>query len=125
MVAPGGAHGYLQRMHTLLSAKAGAVAILVGAAVLEVGGDALIRKGLRGSGAALVILGFAVLGSYGVVVNLLDIDFSRLLGAYVGIFAVVSVAIGRIAFAETVPASTWIGLFVIVVGSAIIHVGRA
>jgi Na+-transporting NADH:ubiquinone oxidoreductase subunit NqrE len=61
--------------------KAGALAIFVGAAVLEVLGDALIRKGMRGSGVALVALGFVVLGSYGVVVNLLDLDFSRLLGA--------------------------------------------
>ena len=40
----------------------------------------------------LAALGFALLGSCGVVVNLLDLDFSRLLGAYVGIFAIVSVA---------------------------------
>jgi len=93
--------------------------------VLEVGGDALIRKGLRGSGALVVLLGFAVLGSYGVVVNLLKIDFSRLLGAYVGIFAIVSVAVGRIVFDDQVPMSTWVGLAVVVVGSVIIHVGGA
>ena len=100
-----------------------AVAVFFGAAVLEVAGDALIRKGLRGSGASLVVVGFAVLGSYGVLVNLLDIDFARLLGAYVGIFAVVSVGVGRIAFGEQVPASTWLGLAVVLVGSLIIHVG--
>ena len=105
--------------------KIGAVVVFVAAAVLEVGGDALIRKGLRGSGAALVAVGFAVLGSYGVVVNLLKIDFSRLLGAYVGIFAVVSVVFGQAVFDEHVPASTWLGLLVIVLGSVIIHVGRA
>lgn len=105
--------------------KIAAVAVFVGAAVLEVAGDALIRKGLRGSGAVLLVLGFVVLGSYGVVVNLLNIDFSRLLGAYVGIFAVVSVLMGRIVFKDDVPVSTWVGLLVIVVGSVIIHVGRA
>src|ERR1700736_4162703 len=66
----------------------GSLALFVGAAVLEVLGDALIRKGMRGSGLVLIGVGFAVLGTYGVVVNLLDLDFSRLLGAYVGIFAV-------------------------------------
>ena len=97
---------------------------MTAAAVLEVGGDALIRKGLRGSGVALIVLGFVVLGSYGVVVNLLDLDFSRLLGAYVGIFAVVSVLAGRLVFRDAVSATTWWGLGVVLVGSLIIHLGN-
>jgi len=109
---------------TLSTGKLGAMAVFVGAAVLEVVGDALVRKGLRGSGVALVGLGFAALGTYGIVVNLLDIEFSRLLGAYVGVFAVVSVLIGRLVFHDSVPASTWAGLAVILVGSLIIHLGR-
>jgi drug/metabolite transporter superfamily protein YnfA len=104
--------------------KLGAVAVFLGAAVLEVVGDALIRRGLRGSGVALIAVGFAVLGSYGVVVNLLDVDFSRLLGAYVGVFAVVSVLVGRLAFGDRVPPSTWVGLAVVLGGSLIIHFGR-
>lgn len=104
--------------------RVGAIAFFVAAAVLEVVGDALIRKGIRGSGVALIGLGFGVLGSYGIVVNLLDLDFSRLLGAYVGIFALASVAIGRFFFGDRVPASTWVGLAVILVGSMIIHAGR-
>jgi len=109
---------------SLASAKVAATAVFVVAAVLEVAGDALIRKGLRGGGAVLVLLGFAVLGSYGIAVNLLRIDFSRLLGAYVGVFAVVSVLAGWIVFDEQVPASTWVGLLVVIAGSAIIHLGR-
>ncbi|HUL03620.1 MAG TPA: hypothetical protein VLV16_10370 [Gemmatimonadales bacterium] len=35
------------------SGKLGAAVVFVGAAALEVAGDALIRKGLRGSGALL------------------------------------------------------------------------
>jgi len=93
------------------------------AATFEVGGDALIRKGLRGSGASLVVAGFLVLGAYGIAVNLLDIDFSKLLGAYVGLFALVSVGAGRYIFGDTVPLSTWVGLAVILAGSLIIHVG--
>jgi small multidrug resistance family-3 protein len=103
--------------------KVGAVAVFLCAAALEVGGDALIRKGLRGSGAILVALGFGVLGTYGVVVNLLDVDFSRLLGAYVGVFAVVSVGVGRLVFGDVVPATTWIGLAIILAGSLVIHLG--
>jgi small multidrug resistance family-3 protein len=107
------------------SGRWGAAAVFMAAAILEVGGDALIRKGLRGSGWTAVALGCAVLGSYGVVVNLLNVDFSRLLGAYVGVFAAVSVAFGRLVFDEAVPASTWVGLAVILAGSVIIHLGRA
>jgi small multidrug resistance family-3 protein len=109
---------------TMVGGRLGAVAVFVGAAVLEVVGDALIRFGLRSSGLALIALGFAVLGGYGIVVNLLDLDFSRLLGAYVGIFAVVSVLFGRFVFQERVPPSTWAGLAVILAGSLIIHFGR-
>ena len=57
--------------------------------------------------------------------NLLDLDFSKLLGAYVGFFAVVSVCAGRFLFEDAVPASTWIGLAVILVGSLIIHAGSS
>ena len=42
---------------SLGAGKAGAAAVLVAAAFLEVVGDALIRKGLRGSGVALAGLG--------------------------------------------------------------------
>jgi len=105
--------------------KLGAILVFVGAAALEVLGDALIRKGMRGSGVVVVAIGMAVLGAYGVVVNLLDLDFSRLLGAYVGIFAVVSVIIGRWMFKDQIPVSTWIGLAIILAGSMVIHLGRA
>lgn len=66
-------------------------ATLLGAAALEVAGDAVIRLGMRGGGVALVVAGFLVLGSYGIVVNRLNIDFSRLFGAYVELFAIASV----------------------------------
>ena len=105
---------------TLGSAKLGAAAVFIAAAILAVAGDALIRKGC----AVVEWLGLALLGTYGLVVNLLHIDFSRLLGAYVGVFAVVSVLIGRVVSKETVPSSTWLGLAVILAGSAIIPFGR-
>lgn len=100
-----------------------ALLVMVLAASFEVGGDALIRKGLRSSGPILVAVGFVILGMYGIIVNKLDLDFSRLLGAYVGFFAIVSVCAGRFLFNEVVPASTWLGLAVILAGSMIIHLG--
>jgi small multidrug resistance family-3 protein len=102
---------------------AGQVAIMTVAAVFEVGGDALIRAGLRGRGGALIAVGMATLAAYGVVVNLVPVDFSKLLATYVGIFAVVSVLFGQLLFREAVPISTWIGLAVILVGSASIQMG--
>jgi small multidrug resistance family-3 protein len=110
-------------MRTLSVGPALALVLFVVAAALEVGGDALIRSGMRREGIGLIIVGAVVLGCYGVVVNLLPIDFSRLLGAYVGIFAVVSVLVGRLVFSESIPRTTWIGLAVILAGSAIIHWG--
>ena len=97
--------------------------IFLAAAVLEVGGDALIRKGLRTHGVLWIVLGFVILGTYGIVVNTVKWDFSKLLGVYVAIFATVSVLFGRYVFAETIPPSTWIGLAVIVVGGLIIQFG--
>ena len=103
--------------------RSASLLIMVIAAVLEVGGDALIRRGLRGGGLALVALGFVVLGSYGVVVNLLNMDFSSLLGAYVGVFALVSVLAGRLLFGDRVASTTWIGLGIVLLGSLVIQVG--
>jgi len=95
----------------------------VAAAVLEVGGDALIRKGLRGSGWAFIVAGCVVLALYGLMVNTVKWDFSKLLGVYVAVFAVVSVLCGLLAFKETVPISTWLGLGIIVAGGLVIQFG--
>jgi small multidrug resistance family-3 protein len=100
------------------------VAVMLAAAVFEVGGDAMIRAGLRGYGWLLCGLGVATLGAYGVVVNLLALDFSKLLATYVAFFAIVSVVFGRLLFSEAVSFSTWAGLSVILAGSAIIQLGR-
>jgi drug/metabolite transporter superfamily protein YnfA len=97
--------------------------IFVAAAVLEVTGDAVIREGLRGRHITLIGGGFMMLGCYGLVVNMLRWDFSRLLGSYVAVFAVVSVLTGRFVFAEAVPASTWLGLAIIVAGGLVIQLG--
>jgi drug/metabolite transporter superfamily protein YnfA len=98
--------------------------IFVTAAVLEVGGDAVIRRGLRGNIIGYILLGFLMLGCYGVVVNTVKWDFSRLLGVYVAVFAVVSVLAGRFVFKETIPASTWLGVAIIVIGGAVIQTGQ-
>ena len=93
------------------------------AAIMEVGGDALIRKGLRGLGMSIILAGVLMLGAYGVVVNTVRWDFSKLLGVYVAVFALVSVLAGRFAFQESIPTSTWLGLAIIITGGLVIQFG--
>jgi drug/metabolite transporter superfamily protein YnfA len=100
-----------------------ALLVFVAAALLEVGGDAVVRQGLRGRNWAWIGLGGLMLATYGLVVNLVKWDFSRLLGVYVAVFALVSVLIGRFWFREAVPASTWVGLGLILLGGLVIQVG--
>ena len=106
-----------------MSNKLVQLAVLVLAALFEVGGDALIRAGLRGKGLLSIAIGFCILGSYGLVLNQLPFDFSKLLGAYVGLFALVSVLWGMLLFKESIQLSTWLGLGVVLLGSAIIQWG--
>jgi small multidrug resistance family-3 protein len=75
------------------------LAILVLAAALEVGGDALVRIGLRGP-AYWMAAGGLVLFAYGVLVNLSGIDFNRLMGIYIAVFFVVSQVISFIFFKQ-------------------------
>jgi drug/metabolite transporter superfamily protein YnfA len=98
--------------------------IFIAAAILEVSGDAIIRKGLAGSNLAVILTGGLMLGCYGLVVNLVTWDFSKLLGVYVAVFALVSILWGRFLFQETISTSTWLGLAVIVAGGLIIQSGR-
>ena len=75
------------------------VAILVLAALLEVGGDALIRIGLRGPG-YWIVAGALTLFAYGVMVNLSGVDFNRLMGIYIAVFFLVSQTISFIVFKQ-------------------------
>jgi drug/metabolite transporter superfamily protein YnfA len=97
--------------------------VFIGAAILEVGGDAVVRKGLRGRGLLFILAGCVMLGCYGLVVNMVKWDFSKLLGVYVAIFALISLLFGRFVFRESIPTATWIGLSVIILGGMIIQFG--
>ena len=72
------------------------------AAVLEVGGDYLMRTGLPWARGRMVS-GALLLALYGFAVNLLwRGEFSRLLGLYVAVFLVVSQVWGRVAEGESI-----------------------
>ena len=93
------------------------------AAIFEVGGDALIRRGITGGGVLVIVLGFVVLGSYGIVVNLSGLDFSRMIGVYVGLFTLVSMIFGRYFFGDKGSTTMWLGVGLVLLGSLVIQFG--
>jgi len=107
----------LKQIHTALP-------ILFAAAVLEAGGDALVRMGLKTSTATsksmVFLIAAIVLFGYGYVVNAPAWDFGRLLGIYVVFFFVVAQLISWIVFRQPPTAPVLIGGAFIVAGGAII-----
>ena len=79
-----------------------ALLLLLVAAVLEAGGDAIVRRGLHADSIALrcglILGGGAVLMTYGVMVNLPPWDFGRLLGVYVALFFLFAQLINAVVF---------------------------
>jgi drug/metabolite transporter superfamily protein YnfA len=100
------------------------LALLVLAAVLEIGGDAAIRHGLLQSAWRWVMLGGTALLAYGLVVNAnRAVAFGRLMGLYIVVFFVVSQVLSLVLFAERPPASLALGGLFIVLGGLVIHFG--
>jgi drug/metabolite transporter superfamily protein YnfA len=105
------------------------LALLLVAAVLEVGGDAIVRFGLHASSfsakASLLVLGAGILFAYGVFVNSAPADFGRLLGIYVVLFFLVAQIVNRLAFGVTPSAPILVGGAFIVIGGAVMTLWRA
>lgn len=97
-----------------------ALIVLVIAAALEVGGDALCRAGMRSGRAIPLIAGGAVLWLYGIVVNAPRWDFGRLLGVYITVFFVVSQLVAILAFHEPIRKGAVLGGGLIVAGGLIL-----
>ncbi len=76
------------------------LSILLLAAILEVGGDALLRWGLRGGQTLGLVLGGVVLVVYGLTVNVPKWDFGKLMGLYIAMFFVVSQVVAVYFFNE-------------------------
>jgi drug/metabolite transporter (DMT)-like permease len=99
------------------------LAILFTAALLEAGGDALVRKGMHAPvvlRAGFLLAGAVVLFAYGYVVNTPPWDFGRLLGLYVVFFFVVAQIINWLAFGQVPTARLLLGGACIVAGGLII-----
>ena len=93
------------------------------AALLEVGGDALVRKGIHAPPvlrAGLFLAGAAVLFAYGYVVNTPPWDFGRLLGVYVVFVFVVAQIVNWLAFGQVPGARLVVGGTCIIIGGLII-----
>jgi small multidrug resistance family-3 protein len=100
--------------------------VLFVAALLEAGGDALVRSALHTSATATRLaffaLGAVVLFSYGYVVNKPAWDFGRLLGIYVVFFFVVAQAISWLVFNQRPTTPIVVGGAFIVAGGVVMSV---
>jgi drug/metabolite transporter superfamily protein YnfA len=98
------------------------------AAILEAGGDALVRCGLHspntGSRIGLFSVGAIVLFGYGLVVNAPPWDFGRLLGVYVTLFFLVAQIINLVFFGTRPDLPILVGGAFIIAGGLIMTFWR-
>lgn len=98
--------------------------VLAFAAILEAGGDAIVRAGLRSDTiAARAILfpaGGIVLLLYGLLVNAPPWNFGRLLGVYMVFFFVSAQVISWLFFQQAPSPAVWVGGTLIVSGGLVI-----
>jgi len=103
--------------------------LLLVAACLEVGGDAVIRTGLKSqTGSAqlsTIFLGGVVLLAYGIFVNIAPADFGRSLGVYVVIFFIVAQLVNLFAFGIRPSTPILAGGAFMLVGGLIITLWKA
>jgi drug/metabolite transporter superfamily protein YnfA len=100
--------------------------VLLLAAILEAGGDALVRSSIHASSlttrVALLALGAIVLCAYGYAVNRPPWDFGRVIGVYVVFFFLVAQAISWLAFNQRPTGPIVLGGAFVVVGGVIMSV---
>src|SRR2546421_177775 len=97
--------------------------LLALAALLEAGGDAGIRLGLRGQKWGFAA-GPLALVLYGFVVNFSRWDFSRLMGVYIAVFFLVTQLTGVLLFRERLQPPALLGGLLIVAGGLVLTFWR-
>jgi small multidrug resistance family-3 protein len=102
--------------------------VLLCAAFLEVGGDALMRVGLRSPthtrAALFYLLGGLVLTFYGYTVNAPNWDFGRLLGVYVAYIFVVAQLISWLGFGQKPTPMILMGGTLIIIGGCVVSLAK-
>jgi len=105
-----------------------ALVFLVLSAILEAGGDAIVRTSLFANKPLtrilLLILGGLVLTAYGYAVNAPRWDFGKLLGVYVCLFFIAAQAISWISFKQPPSVHTLIGGALIIAGGLVVFTGK-
>ena len=108
--------------------RGAALVVLFLAALLEAGGDAVLRTALHSTGvlprALLFTLGGSLLIGYGLTVNAPPWEFGQLLGLYVVFFFVIAQAISWIGFRQPPSAAVLIGGGLIVTGGLVIALAK-
>ncbi len=103
-------------------------ALLAVCALLEAGGDALMRKGMHAGSmatrAGLYVLAGVVLFAYGWLVNRPPWSFGSLLGVYVVLFFVVAQGLGYFVFGDRITTPILVGGALIVSGGLVMTVWR-
>ena len=102
---------------------------LLFAAVLEAGGDAVIRTGMHAHEpwrrALLFVAATAILFFYGWTVNSPPWDFGKLLGLYVVFFFVIAQLISWLIFKETPSLMVLVGGTLIIAGGVVISLAKS
>jgi drug/metabolite transporter superfamily protein YnfA len=108
--------------------RAVTIFVLILAAVLEAGGDAIVRVGLHSTSmwhrVGLFVVGAVVLFAYGWTVNAPPWDFGRLLGLYVVFFFVFAQIISWLAFKQRPSLAVLAGGCLIVAGGVVISLAK-
>jgi drug/metabolite transporter superfamily protein YnfA len=99
------------------------LSLLLLAALLEAGGDALVRVGIRTPVGFTRPLAFSagalMLFAYGCLINATRWDFGRLIGIYIVFFFLVAQVIAWLTFGELPSRGMWLGGALVVLGGAI------
>ena len=102
--------------------------IMLCAAFLEAGGDALMRMGLRSPthlrAGLFFVLGGLVLTFYGYTVNAPPWDFGRLIGAYVAFFFLAAQVISWLGFGQKPTPLILLGGALIVMGGCVVSLAK-
>jgi drug/metabolite transporter superfamily protein YnfA len=105
------------------------ILILILAASLEAGGDALVRMGLHSASqshrALFFLAGAIILFAYGFTVNAPPWDFGKLLGLYVVFFFLIAQILNWLLFKQTPSMALLIGGSLITAGGLVIALAKS